>query len=84
VVIITCLAVVGWIVLAEPPPEEEAWGGVDCVVIQKFAAAAGREAREPFINTDRGNLILFVFALTGAVSGFTTGYYWRRLITEKS
>ena len=86
VVVITCLAVVGWIVLAKEVPEGEEgpWGGVDVTVIEQYAADAGREAREPFINTDQGDLLLFVFALGGAVGGFTAGYYWRRLVTEKS
>jgi len=85
VVVITCLAVVGWVVLAKEVPEGEEgpWGGVDVTVIEQYAADAGREAREPFINTDQGDLLLFVFALGGAVGGFTAGYYWRRLLTEK-
>ncbi len=29
-------------------------------------------------------LLLFVFALGGAVGGFVAGYFWRRLITEKT
>ena len=86
VVVITCLAVVGWIVFAKEVPEgdEGPWGGVDVTVIEHYAAEAGREAREPFINTDQGDLLLFVYALGGAIGGFTAGYYWRRLITEKS
>jgi len=86
VVIIACLAFVGWIVLADEPSEGEEgpWGGVDVTVIEHYAAEAGGEAREPFINTDQGDLLLFVFALGGALGGFTAGYYWRRLITEKS
>ncbi len=62
----------------------EKWPGVDESVVEKYAKEHGREAREPFINTDQGDLLLFVFLLAGAVGGFIGGYYWRILIFEKS
>lgn len=55
------------------------WSGVDESVIEKFAKEHGREAKEPLINTDQGDLLLFVFLLAGAVGGFAAGYYWRTL-----
>ncbi|MEW6713597.1 MAG: cobalt transporter [Nitrospirota bacterium] len=58
------------------------WGGVDESVVEKYAEEHGRTAREPFINTDQGDLLLFVFLLAGAVGGFAGGYYWR-MLTEK-
>jgi ABC-type cobalt transport system substrate-binding protein len=60
----------------------EKWPGVDESVIEKVAKEHGREAREPLINTDQGDLLLFVFLLAGAVGGFIGGYYWRA-VTEK-
>ncbi|MFC1943840.1 cobalt transporter [Chloroflexota bacterium] len=86
VVVIVALAVWGWLALSHGVPEgaEGSWEGVDVTVIEKYAIDAGREAREPFINTDQGDLLLFVFALGGAVGGFVGGYYWRRLIAEKT
>ncbi len=60
----------------------EKWPGVDESVIEKVAKEHGREAKEPFINTDRGDLLLFVFLLAGVVGGFIGGYYWR-VLTEK-
>jgi ABC-type cobalt transport system substrate-binding protein len=60
------------------------WPGIDESVVEKIAKEQGREAREPIINTDQGDLLLFVFLLAGAVGGFVAGYYWRRLITEKA
>ena len=64
--------------------EEGKWGGVDESVVEKYAKEHGREAREPLINTDQGDLLLFVFLLGGAVGGFTAGYCWRMLMVEKS
>jgi len=86
VVVFVVLAVWGWLALSQRVPEgvEGPWGGVDVTVIEKYAIDAGREAREPFINTDQGDLLLFVFALGGAMGGFVAGYYWRRLIAEKA
>lgn len=61
----------------------EKWSGVDESVVERFAAEHGREAREPLINTDQGDLLLFVFLLAGAAGGFVAGYYWRMLIAEQ-
>jgi hypothetical protein len=55
------------------------WPGVDESVIEKYAKEHGREAREPFINTNQGDLLLFAFLIAGTVGGFAAGYYWRKL-----
>jgi hypothetical protein len=60
------------------------WPGVDETVVEKYAKEHGREAREPFINTDQGDLLLFVFLIGGAVGGFVVGYSWRILMVEKA
>jgi len=62
---------------------EEKWPGVDKTVVERYAKEQGREAREPLINTDQGDLLLFVFLVAGAVGGFIGGYYWRVLIEKK-
>jgi ABC-type cobalt transport system substrate-binding protein len=59
------------------------WTGVDEAVVEKVAREHGREARQPLINTDQGDLLLFVFLAAGAVGGFAAGYSWRALVTEK-
>ncbi len=43
------------------------WGGVDESVVEKYAEEHGRTARAPFINTDQGDLLLFVFLLATCV-----------------
>jgi hypothetical protein len=60
------------------------WSGVDESVVEKYAKEHGREARAPLINTDRGDLLLFVFLLAGALGGFVAGYYWRTLMDQKN
>lgn len=84
-IIVVIAAIAGWLILARQVSqgEEGPWGGVDVNVIEKYAIDAGREVKEPIINTDQGDLLLFVFALGGAAGGFAAGYYWRRLISER-
>ena len=59
------------------------WSGVDETVIEKFAEKAGRPAWKPFINTDQGDLLLFVFLLAGAIGGFAAGYWFRVLFPPR-
>ena len=59
------------------------WTGVDEAVVEKIAKEHGREAKPSVINTDQGDLLLFVFLVAGVVAGFAGGYYWRMLVSEK-
>ena len=59
------------------------WAGVDEVVVEKFAEASGRPARAPYINTDKGDLLLFFFLVAGATGGFVGGYCFRDLFPPK-
>lgn len=61
----------------------EKWTGVDESVIEKYAKEYGREAKTPLINTEQGDLLLFVFLTAGTVGGFAAGYYWRTLTEHK-
>lgn len=58
---------------------ETTWSGVDETVVEEFASRAGREAQPPLINTDQGDILLFVFLLAGVAGGFVLGYYFRVL-----
>jgi ABC-type cobalt transport system substrate-binding protein len=55
------------------------WSGVDETVVEKYAKEHGRAPVDPLINTDQGDLLLFMFLLGGAIGGFIAGYYWRTL-----
>jgi len=48
-------------------------------IVEKYAQEVGTQEREPYINTDKGDLLLFLFALGGAAAGFWLGYNWRDL-----
>lgn len=69
--------------ISSPSFAEEKWQGIDDAVVKKVAKEHGREAWEPFINTDQGDLLLFVFLIAGTIGGFAAGYYWRMLIENK-
>lgn len=60
-----------------------AWSGVDETVVERFAEEHGRQAVGPIIDTDQGDLLLFLFLLAGAAGGFAAGYYWRTITTGK-
>ena len=68
---------------ASRPGSAASWPGVDEAVIEKVAEKAGRPAREPFINTDQGDLLLFAFLLAGIGGGFVAGYNFRTLFPPK-
>ncbi len=47
--------------------------------------AAGMDAFvKPFVNPELGDVVLFVFALAGAGSGFAAGYGLRRARAERA
>ena len=65
------------------PAAEKKWSGVDETVVEKFAEQAGHPARKPYINTDQGDILLFMFLLAGTIGGFIAGYYFRSLFPPK-
>jgi len=60
------------------------WSGVDESVVEKYAKDHGREAKKPLINTDQGDLLLFMFLIGGVIGGFAAGYYWRTLMEDRT
>lgn len=81
---LSLLMVLSFLLSSPAFPGKEKWPGVDETVVEKYAKEHGREAREPLINTDQGDLLLFVFLLAGTVGGFIAGYSWRRLMERKT
>jgi hypothetical protein len=81
--IVGSLIVLGFMVHISVCLAEEKWPGVDKTVVERLAKEHGREARESIVNTDQGDLLLFVFLMAGAVGGFFAGYYWRTLMERR-
>lgn len=81
--ILLALLVLALAALSARAAEPGKWSGVDEAVIEKFAKEHGRSAKEPLIDTEQGDLMLFLFLLAGVVGGFAGGYYWRVLLEGK-
>ncbi|GAX61612.1 hypothetical protein SCALIN_C27_0006 [Candidatus Scalindua japonica] len=62
--------------------EEGKWTGIDVSIVGKYAKKYGRPPRDPYINTDQGDLLLFVFTFFGLVGGIIIGYNFRKLFVE--
>jgi len=59
------------------------WTGVDESVVEKYAKEHGREKQKSLIDTDQGDLLLYVFLLAVVLGGFiwwssTPMAPWRR------
>jgi hypothetical protein len=79
------LATILWLgILAATPRASEPWEGVDTTVVEKFAREAGHPPRTPYINTEQGDLLLFLFLLSGTAGGFIAGYTFRALFPPKA
>lgn len=63
--------------------EDGAWTGIDVSIVGKYAEKYGRPPRKPYINTDKGDMLLFVFTVAGVVGGFIIGFNARKLFYEK-
>ncbi|MFQ5964248.1 MAG: hypothetical protein ACE5KZ_08200 [Candidatus Scalinduaceae bacterium] len=64
-------------------PDEQKWTGIDVSIVGKYAEKYGHPPRKPYINTDQGDLLLFVFTVAGLVGGLIIGYNFRKLFIEK-
>jgi hypothetical protein len=62
--------------------ETEKWTGIDVSIVGKYAEKYGYPPRDPYINTDQGDLLLFVFTFFGLIGGIIIGYNFRKLFVE--
>ena len=62
--------------------DNEKWTGIDVSIVGKYAEKYGRPPRKPYINTDQGDLLLFVFTTAGVIAGFIIGYNFRKLFYD--
>lgn len=62
--------------------EDEKWTGIDVSIVGKYAEKYGHPPRDPYINTDQGDLLLFVFTIAGLIGGIIIGYNFRKLFVE--
>jgi cobalt/nickel transport protein len=69
--------------LATASPARARWEGVDDAVIGKVADESGHPAAKPLIDTDQGDLLLFLFLVAGAAGGFVAGYTFRGLFPPR-
>ncbi|HHT9137442.1 MAG TPA: hypothetical protein ACFYEK_09395 [Candidatus Wunengus sp. YC60] len=70
-------------VVTQANNEEGAWTGIDVSIVGKYATKYGHPPRDPYINTDKGDLLLFVFTFAGVVGGFVMGFNARKIFYEK-
>ena len=85
-VAILVLAIVGSIALSgeNTVREKGLWSDATDILSGQAAAQVGREARVPFINTEKDNMLVFFFAMGGVAAGFTIGYNWRMVLADKA
>lgn len=57
--------------------------GLFAVVAWLAVAGSVAFSSDPFVNTSQGDLLLAVSVSGGAVSGFLTGYQWRKFIRAR-
>jgi hypothetical protein len=83
VLILLCLIIGFCVGLLVGSHQSARWRGVDETVVEKYAGEAGRHPASPLINTDRGDMLLFLFIIAGAIGGFLGGYCFREVFPPR-
>ncbi len=78
---ILILAIVGSVIFATSH-KAGPWGDTTDIVAEQAANGVGRQATDPLINIDQGNILVFFFTLAGLLAGPVIGHYWRQLMIE--
>ena len=71
-------------VVTQTNNEEGAWTGIDVSIVGKYAEKYGHPPRDPYINTDQGDLLLFVFTAAGVIGGFVIGFNVRKIFMKRN
>ena len=71
-----------WLTNHNPVRDAGDWNDATDVLADNAAASAGREAVDPLINTEQGNMLVFFFGLAGGAAGILIGYNWHRLLSQ--
>ena len=64
--------------------EKGLWSDATDVLSSQAAEQMGRESQAPIINTEKGNMLAFFFALGGVAAGFAIGHNWRIILAAKA
>ena len=75
-------AVAVWAVVWAVAVSAGNWVGIDKGIMERVAAEQGRAARSPFINTDVGDLLLYVFFFGALLAGGAMGWIVRGFRTD--
>jgi ABC-type cobalt transport system substrate-binding protein len=81
--LLVAFLIIGGVFSAAIPAEAAKWTGVDEAVVERIAKEHGREAKEPLIDMEHGDLPLFLFLIAGTLGGFAAGYYWKTLLIQR-
>lgn len=68
-----------WVWILRDHVPTETWSGVDEVVIDRWATAAGRPPSAPVLEWLTGDILLFAFLVAGLTAGFAFGWVARSL-----
>jgi len=79
-------AIAGTFLLASnnPVKQEGVLNDATDILSGGAAASAGRQARDPLINTEQGNMLVFFFTIGSLTASSIIGYNWRSLMRSKN
>jgi len=82
IIVLAVLAIVPTILQANAGKTKGDYVGIDASIMEARAEEEGHAAKTPLINTDQGDILLFVFCVGGLIAGGLMGYFGRALLVE--